>query len=277
MPELPEVEVTRRGLLPMLTGRTVIAVSCSAHRLRRDIPRRLLKAHVQGQEIRTVDRRAKYLLIRMASGAVLLVHLGMTGKFSLLNKQVPRHRHDHLILGLENDWEVRLNDSRRFGSIDVWPEATATEQEDRFSRGEGIEPLGEAFTPAILHMLAKGRRIPVKSLLMHAKIIAGIGNIYANETLFAARIHPQRPANQVTLEEWQRIVAAGQSILHQAIDAGGSSIADFLGAGGHPGYFQLQFQVYGRKDQACTCCGAPISKIAISGRATYLCPHCQPM
>ena len=275
MPELPEVEVTRRGLLEQLPGRTVISVACSGQRLRRPIPRRLLVAHIVGQEICTVDRRAKYLLVRMASGAVLLAHLGMTGKFTLLHHHAPRHRHDHLILRLDNGIEVRLNDSRRFGVIEVWSAETAVEQEARFSRGEGIEPLGPEFTPATLLRLAERRRVPVKSLLMDSKVIAGIGNIYANEILFAAGLHPLRPANQLTIAQWQDVVAAAQRILQQAIAAGGSTIADFLGAGGNPGYFQLQLQVYGRKGLACTRCAETLCKTVVGGRATYHCPGCQ--
>lgn len=275
MPELPEVEVTRRGLLARLPGRTVAGISCSGHALRRIIPQRLLAAHIAGQEIATIDRRAKYLLIRMVSGAVMVVHLGMTGKFSILEQQAPTHRHDHLIMRLDDGFEVRLNDSRRFGSIEVWPAETAPEQEARFSREEGIEPLGGEFTPDNLFHVASNRRIPVKVLLMHSKIIAGIGNIYANEILFAAGLHPLRPVNQLTIEQWRTVVQLTRRILQQAIEAGGSTIADFLGAEGHPGYFQLQFQVYGRKGLACARCAGTISKTVVGGRATYYCACCQ--
>lgn len=275
MPELPEVEVTRRGLLDHLPGRTVVRIAWSGHRLRTPMPRRLLREHVLDQRIATLDRRAKYLLVRMAGGAILVVHLGMTGKLSLLDGDTPRHRHDHLILTLDNDKDVRLNDSRRFGSVMVWPAAAAEEAERAFSAGEGIEPLGSGFTAEHLLRLADRRSTPIKSLLMNGRLIAGIGNIYANEILFASRIHPSIPAGRLVVDDWQRVAAESRRILHQAIAAGGSTIADFLGATGHPGYFQLHFQVYGREDQPCLHCGRSIVKTTLAGRATYFCPACQ--
>ncbi len=275
MPELPEVEVTRRGLLEQLSGRTIMAITWSAHRLRTEIPRRLLQDHIDRQQILTIDRRAKYLLIRMQSGATLVIHLGMTGKLGLLPEETARHKHDHLVLGLDNAMELRFNDSRRFGSIAVWPAMQAMECECEFSSREGIEPFDSDFTAEYLLRLAKSRQIPVKSFLMNTRLVAGIGNIYANEILFAARINPLMPASQLPAAAWQRIIKEGRRILQQAINAGGSTIADFLGASGHPGYFQLQFKVYGRKDAPCPECARPIVKTALAGRATYYCPICQ--
>jgi len=276
MPELPEVEVTRRGLLAPLSGRTVVRVSWSAHRLRGPIPRKLLQKHIAGQQIRTIDRRAKYLLLRMVNGAVLVIHLGMTGKLGLIQGQTTLHKHDHLVLHLDNGLDVRFNDSRRFGSIVVWPPDHAAQLEADFSRKEGLEPFGPAFIADNLLALARGRRVAVKSLLMNSRLIAGIGNIYANEILFAARIAPQQPAHLLTEKEWGRIIQESHRILQLAIDAGGSSISDFLGVSGHPGYFQLQLAVYGRKDAPCPRCGQAILKTIQGGRATYNCPGCQP-
>jgi len=277
MPELPEVEVTRRGLLSQLPGRTVVRISSSGHRLRTAIPRRLLRMHILDREIGTIDRRAKYLLLRMTGGAVLVIHLGMTGKLGLMARETARHPHDHLILSLDDDRELRFNDSRRFGAILVWPAAEAEAAEHAFSAKEGIEPFGPAFNAAYLHLLAGTRKTPVKSLLMNGRLIAGIGNIYANEILFAARVHPLTPAGCLGRDDWQRIVTEGRRILQQAIDAGGSTIADFLGASGHPGYFQLHFKVYGRKDGPCLHCKKTIVKTTLAGRATYFCPACQPL
>jgi formamidopyrimidine-DNA glycosylase len=275
MPELPEVEVTRRGLLEQLPGRTIIELTCSAHRLRTEIPRRLLREHLAQQQILTIDRRAKYLLVRMVSGTVLVIHLGMTGKLGLMPQATVRHKHDHLVLLLDNARELRFNDSRRFGAIAVWPAAEAAEQEGELSCKEGIEPFDKAFNSENLIHLARNRQIPVKSFLMNARLIAGIGNIYANEILFAARIHPLTPARQLSTEAWQQIIEVSRHILEQAIEAGGSTISDFLGASGHPGYFQLQLKVYGRKEAPCPQCAQPIVKTALAGRATYYCPHCQ--
>ena len=276
MPELPEVEVTRRGLLEQLPGRTVTAVSWSAHRLRDAIPHRLLLEEIEGRQIRTVDRRAKYLLVRMAGGAVLVIHLGMTGKLGVIERQTSPHKHDHLLLELDNGMDVRFNDSRRFGVILVWPAAQAARCEETFSLKEGLEPFGDDFTAKNLHALAQHRRVPVKALLMNSRLIAGIGNIYANEILFAAGIHPLTTANQLTTAAWGRVVKQARRILQRAIDAGGSTISDFLGASGHPGYFQLQLAVYGRKDLPCPRCGQPIVKTTLAGRATFHCPACQP-
>ena len=275
MPELPEVEVTRRGLLEQLPGRIINHIAWSSHRLRTEIPRRLLQQHIARQQILTIDRRAKYLLFRMASGAILTIHLGMTGKLGLMPQETARHKHDHLVLQLDNGMELRFNDSRRFGAVGVWPATQAAEQERTFSAQEGIEPFGSAFTPEHLFRLAQNRKTPVKSLLMNARLVAGIGNIYANEILFAARIHPLTPATRLSVHAWQRLVTEGRRILQQAIDSGGSTISDFLGASGHPGYFQLQFKVYGRKDLPCPHCAQPVIKTTLAGRATYYCPRCQ--
>ena len=277
MPELPEVEVTRRGLLPLLIGRTVTAARSSGLRLRAPIPDRLLAAHIVGRCIHAIDRRAKYLLLRMDDGAMLVIHLGMTGKLGLMTGETPRHVHDHLLLSLDDDSELRFNDSRRFGTVIVWPAAEAAPAEQRFSAREGVEPLGDRFHADHLLRLAHRRRIPVKSLLMNSRLIAGIGNIYANETLFAARIHPLTPAGDLRREDWQRIVREARRILREAIKAGGSTIADFLNVSGHPGYFQHSFHVYGRDNQPCPVCSHQILKIKVAGRATYLCPACQPL
>lgn len=276
MPELPEVEVTRRGLLTDLPGRLVTAVRCGRLRLRAPLPAALLRTHIAGQRITTIDRRAKYLLFRMASGAVLVAHLGMTGKFGVMAADAPLHKHDHLVLVLDNGLEVRYNDSRRFGSISVWPAARAAESEAEFSAREGIEPFGPQFTGRELHRLAAGRSAPVKALIMNSRLVAGIGNIYANEMLFAARIDPETPAGALTLRQWNRLVRAGRDILGRAIESGGSTVADFLSASGHPGYFQLQHNVYGRDGQPCRRCSRSVVRTVLAGRSTYRCPRCQP-
>jgi len=275
MPELPEVEVIRRELLAQLPGRTIEHIACSRHRLRTAIPRQPLQEHILGRSIRTIDRRAKYLLIRLSDGASLVIHLGMSGKLTLVDRRTPRHKHDHLVLSLDDARDLRLNDSRRFGSVVVWPAAHAETAERVFSAGEGVEPFGAEFNEDYLLRIASNRKIPVKALLMHAKLIAGIGNIYANEILFATRIHPLTPACQLKRRDWQKIVTEARRILQQAIDTGGFTIADFLGTSGHPGYFQLQFKVYGRKDAPCTHCRQPIMRTTLAGRATYFCPLCQ--
>ena len=275
MPELPEVEVTRRGLLPHLPGKRITRVSWSNKRLRTPIPRKLLVREIAGERVQTVDRRAKYLLVRMMSGSVLVLHLGMTGRLGLFPGDAPRARHDHLRLLLENGMEVRFNDSRRFGAILVWPAEEAAGLEERFNKSKGIEPFSDQFTGDTLQELAARRRQPVKSFLMDSRLLAGIGNIYANEILFAAGIFPETPVDCITRPQWQAIVIHCQEILARAIEAGGSTISDFIGSSGAPGYFQLQLQVYGRAGEPCARCGAPIEKRKTGGRATFFCPRCQ--
>ena len=241
------------------------------------MPRKLLRAEIQEATITTVDRRAKYLLVRMNTGAVLVIHLGMTGRLGMFAADLPRERHDHLRLLLNNNMELRFNDSRRFGSVTVWPAANAAELEREFDAHLGVEPLGDQFSGENLHALAAGRRVPVKTFLMDSRYIVGIGNIYANEILFAAAISPWQRGGSLSLPQWQAIAWHGRKILLRAIEAGGSTIADFIGSSGQPGYFQLQLAVYGRKDEKCPRCGCPIIKKMLAGRATFFCPHCQPM
>lgn len=275
MPELPEVEVTRQGLLPVLPGRRIVAVHRSGKRLRAQAPATLLRSGLTGATIEVIDRRAKYLLVRLAGGATLVIHLGMSGKLSLVEADTPRDRHDHLALRLDNGMELSLNDARRFGSILFWPAAEAKDLEAAFSAQLGVEPLGPDLSAAYLLECCRTRRQPVKTLLTDGRVVVGIGNIYANEILFAAGLHPLASANAVSKAQWTKVVAASRRILREAIRAGGSTIADFLGASGHPGYFQLQFKVYRRDGEPCRRCGQVIVRTLTGGRATFFCPGCQ--
>lgn len=276
MPELPEVEVTRQGLLPHLPNRTVRAIWWSGKKLRSEIPHTLLLEEIVNKTVITVDRRAKYLLIRMSNQAVLVLHLGMTGKLSIVPAATPREKHDHLALTLDNNMELRLYDSRRFGNVLVWPGKTAVDDERRFSDREGVEPLGEHFTVSNLFSLARNKKVPIKQFLMDGKRIAGIGNIYANESLFKSGIHPATPAGKITRKQWQLIIENTRRILQDSIKSGGTTISDFISSSGQPGYFQLQLNVYGKKDQPCPRCSTPIGKTELGQRATYFCPSCQP-
>jgi len=276
MPELPEVEVTRLGLLPHLPGRTICDIKWSDKRLRSPIPHELLQTAIRGQTVRTLERRAKYLLLRMDSGSVMIIHLGMTGKLGIFSQTAPTARHDHLILCLDDGREMRFNDCRRFGEIKVWPAAEANSLEREFNNNKGIEPLGNGFTISNIQKQCQGRRQPIKTFLMDGRRIAGIGNIYANEILFGAGIHPETPVNRISSSQWQDIIEQSRRILKKAIAAGGSTISDFIGSSGQPGYFQLQLAVYGKKDHPCPRCKTPIVKGTIGGRATFYCPSCQP-
>ena len=275
MPELPEVEVTRRGLLPHLPGKKITDVKWSGKRLRLPIPRKLLKESIKGQRIQTIDRRAKYLLFRMHNNSVLVLHLGMTGKVGLFPHKAAGARHDHLRMQLNNGMEMRFNDTRRFGAIIVWPAEQAEELEREFSATKGLEPFDSNFTATSLQRLAEKRRQPIKTFLMDSRLLAGIGNIYANEILFAASIAPDIPVNQITADQWQAIVTHCREILTRAIKAGGSTISDFIGSSGHQGYFQLQLNVYGKEGEPCPTCQTTIRKKILGGRATFWCPTCQ--
>ncbi|MCI5145058.1 MAG: formamidopyrimidine-DNA glycosylase, partial [Candidatus Electrothrix sp. AR3] len=198
MPELPEVEVTRRGLLPHLLGQKVVTASWSGKPMRQPVPWQLLQDWICGNGIIALDRRAKYLLMRMKDRSVLVLHLGMTGKLGIFPQTQAIMRHDHLCLRLDNTLELRLNDARRFGSIAVWPGEQSVALEGKFNQQQGIEPLGPDFIPAKLRALAQERRQAIKTLLMNSHLISGIGNIYANEILFAAGIHPQTSAKSLT-------------------------------------------------------------------------------
>lgn len=276
MPELPEVEVTRLGLRPHLEGQRIRTIRWSGKKLRTPMPRKLLKEHVEGKVAMVIDRRAKYLLFRLQGGGVLVIHLGMTGKLGIFPARTSLAKHDHLCLTLDSGMEVRLNDSRRFGAVAVWPPKTAQEQEIEFSAREGIEPFSKTFSKEELTRLAQKRTLAVKSFLMNGKLIAGIGNIYANEILYSARVHPLTPAVTLKPSDWHRIVEASREILTRAIAAGGSTISDFIGSSGNPGYFQLQLSVYDKAGTPCPACSRPIEKSVIGGRATYLCLNCQP-
>ncbi|WPD22802.1 MAG: bifunctional DNA-formamidopyrimidine glycosylase/DNA-(apurinic or apyrimidinic site) lyase [Candidatus Electrothrix scaldis] len=275
MPELPEVEVTCRGLRPHLLERRILAVRSSGKPLRQPLPEDLIRQCLCDNTISAVERRAKYILVRFADGAVLLIHLGMTGKLGIFPKGKEGAKHDHLALSLDNGSELRFNDARRFGSLVVWPADEAKELEQAFLARQGLEPLSTEFTGENLYERARQCRLPIKSFLMDSHRISGIGNIYANETLFAAGIHPLCPANSLSTEQWQEVATCAARILKQAIKAGGSTISDFLGASGQPGYFQLQLAVYGKKGEDCPRCGEEIQKEVIGGRATFFCSECQ--
>jgi len=273
MPELPEVEVVRQGLGPLVVGRRVEAVAWSGKELREPVDRDGLRRQLVGWRFTGVARRAKYLLLATDHGALLVIHLGMSGRLGLFAAAAPCHRHDHLRFLLDNGLEMRFNDARRFGSVQLFS-AQALAACDPFA-GLGPEPLGKTFTTAYLVARGAGRRLPVKSFLMDSRVVVGIGNIYASEILFAAAVHPLTPAGRLDRDQWQRVARAARTVLRRAIKAGGTTIADYVNAGGKPGYFQLQLAVYGRGGAPCRRCRRPIERTVLSGRATYFCPSCQ--
>jgi formamidopyrimidine-DNA glycosylase len=272
MPELPEVEVIRRGLAPHLPGLTVIRVTTGNLELRKPVPLARLQEWIVGNRITAVERRAKYLLFRMANNALLVVHLGMTGKLVLVQTGTLSRKHDHLRFLLEGGLELRYNDTRRFGFIEVYTPAEL--QEDPFAKF-GPEPFWEEFSATYLLGRARNRNQPVKCFLMDNTVVVGIGNIYASEILFFAGIRPEIPAAALDEKQWQRIVATSRTVLEKAIACGGTTISDFVNESGQSGCFQNELRVYGRAGQPCLSCQTPVSRAVISGRATFFCGQCQ--
>lgn len=265
----------RRGLLPLIAGRRIVALRWSGKNLRTLVPEVLLQQRLPGSVITDIGRRAKYLLFTTSHRDLLIVHLGMTGRFGLFPEHTPPAVHDHLFFRLDNDMELRFNDTRRFGSVHLITSEKMDEALPYFFRATGPEPFAEECTPSYLHRLARGKSQAVKSFIMDSRIIAGVGNIYANESLFAAGIHPQTPAGRLSKKKWGKLLENIRRILNWAIDCGGSTISDFLGAGGQKGYFQIQFKVYGRHHEPCFNCKTLLLKSVVGGRASFYCPHCQ--
>ena len=273
MPELPEVEITRRGIEPYLTGKTITGVRVSERRLRWPIPSNLA-ARVTGRRIAGVERRGKYILIDCGAGerdGWLLLHLGMSGSLRIMDARVKAQRHEHfdLLLGKRL---LRLRDPRRFGAV-LW--AAGDIARHPLLAGLGAEPLEEAFTGKFMHTATRGRKTAVKLILMNAGIVVGVGNIYANESLFHARINPRTPASRLSLARCELLAAAVKSTLKQELAAGGSSLRDFVHSDGSSGYFQQQYCVYGRTGLPCRICGTAIRALRQGQRSTFYCPNCQ--
>jgi len=268
MPELPEVEVTRRGLAPQLAGRVISAVEVREPRLRWPVPSAVRK--LAGRTVRAVRRRGKYLLVDCGDGHLIL-HLGMSGSLRMIAPGTPAQKHDHfdLVLG---DRVLRLRDPRRFGAV-LW--AGRDVASHPLLAHLGVEPLSRALTGERLHRLSRGLRIPVKQFLMDAKRVVGVGNIYASESLFRAGINPRKRAGKLSLKEAEKLSAKIKLTLRAAIKAGGSSLRDFVGTDGESGYFQNRALVYDRAAKPCRRCRTPIRRIVQGARATYYCPSCQ--
>ncbi len=270
MPELPEVETTRRGIAPHLTGRTVTAVRVRQPQLRWPVPK-ALSAALTDRPIDRVERRAKYLLLHNDAGAAI-VHLGMSGSLRVLPEGTPNGRHDHVELALDSERMLRYTDPRRFGCW-VWQ---PTGQTHELLAGLGPEPLSDAFDGDHLWKLSRGRSAPVKNFLMDQGIVVGVGNIYAAEALFVAGLRPQRPAGKVSRAGYALLAQASKDILAYAIRRGGTTLRDFTNADGEPGYFEQELAVYGREGEACRTCGTSIRSIRLGQRQSCYCPKCQP-
>jgi len=269
MPELPEVEITRRGIEPSLAGRTLTGAIVRHRGLRWPV-RRSLAAVLRGKRVMAVRRRGKYLIIEFERGALLL-HLGMSGSLRVLSARVPPGPYDHFDLCI-GEKVLRLRDPRRFGAVIWWPGDANTHP---LLAGLGVEPLSEAFDGDVLYRATRGRRVSIKQLVMNARIVVGVGNIYASESLFRAGIRPATPAGKVSRARCARLATALRDTLNDALAAGGSTLRDFVNADGAPGYFQQRYLVYDRAGEPCRACGQPIRRTVQGQRATYYCAVCQ--
>ena len=272
MPELPEVEVLRRSLAPRLHGRRIERVELHQRGLREPFAARRLHA-LAGARVATLRRRGKYLLIDLDGERTLVVHLGMSGRLTLVAADEPREVHEHLALHLDRDERLRLRDPRRFGLVFVAP--TAHLAADPHFSHLGGEPLDPGFSGELLADAARGRRGPVKNFLMDARIVVGVGNIYASEALFRAGIRPDRSVGRLGAARWQRLAVAVVAVLRQAIEQGGTTLNDFTDGAGRSGEFQVALDVYGRDGEPCRHCGARIRRAVQAGRSTFFCPRCQ--
>jgi formamidopyrimidine-DNA glycosylase len=270
MPELPEVETTRRGVEPYLRNQTIVQVIVREQRLRWPVPP-TLNALLSGQVVRSVGRRAKYLLLEFDTG-YLLIHLGMSGSLRLVDPAMPAEKHDHIDFVLA-DRILRYHDPRRFGAV-LWHVGPL--EFHPLLKQLGPEPLEAEFNGASLFKATRNKNGAIKQLLMNNRIVVGVGNIYANEALFTAGIHPTRAATALSLSECTRLADVIKQTLTRSIAAGGSTLRDFVGADSKPGYFQQTYNVYGRQDQPCRECGTPIVHIRQGQRSSYYCPLCQP-
>jgi len=278
MPELPEVETVRRGLIPRMVGRRIAKLHQHRRDLRVALPPRFAE-QVEGRRVQAIDRRAKYLLIRLDDGQTLVVHLGMSGRMTLHDTASaashPFGRHDHVVFDMDDGWQVRFNDARRFGLMLLLGN-DAVAQHKAF-KGLGPEPLDDAFVGAVLAQRLKGRRTPIKTALLDQKTLVGVGNIYACEALFLSGISPRRSAHTVQGDRADRLVAAIKQVLLRSIEDGGSTLRDHVQPGGELGYFQTRFNVYDRVGAICPTphCGRPVKRLVQAGRSTFYCARCQ--
>jgi len=273
MPEMPEVETVRRRLAPVLEGATIERAEIVDPRLTRPVAPAFVADRLVGETVATVDRRGKYLLWRLASGRTLVVHLRMTGSFRHAPAgELPEDAHRRATLGLDTGAEVAYRDVRRFGTWELLDEGHLRPY---LSARLGPEPLAPSFSAARLARLTEGRRAPVKAFLLDQRRLAGIGNIYADEALWRARIHPLRPTGALDADEVARLHRAVRASLRRGVELQGSTLRDYVTPDGDGGGMQNEFHVYGRLGEPCDRCGRPIERIVVGGRGTWFCPRCQ--
>ncbi len=273
MPELPEVETVRRSLELTLPGRVITDICVRESRLRFAVNEAELTDLILRRKVVRLSRRAKYLIIHFTKGSCLIVHLGMTGQVLIVPAAAPLDKHDHVIFTLNNGFEMRFRDPRRFGCVIAVAEENL--REHATLKGLGPEPLTDEFTPDYLFGRSRKSKKPVKNFIMDQQIIVGVGNIYASEALFLAGIHPSRAAGRIRLERWHKLHAAIRQVLQEAIALGGTTIDDFRSSDGSSGYFQQKLRAYGRQGEPCRNCQTAIRSQTLAGRSTFYCPRCQ--
>jgi len=269
MPELPEVETSRRGIEPHIVDATISRVVIRDRRLRWPVSR-AVDRNLPGQTVTSVGRRAKYLLINTGKGTAIL-HLGMSGSVCILDIDTPASIHDHVDIEFDTGLMLRFRDPRRFGSLH-WSRRPLSH---RLLKDLGPEPLGDAFDGEYLWRKSRGRSVSIKQFIMNAHIVVGVGNIYASESLFMAGINPRRAAGRIAKHRYDALADAIKDVLSKAIKAGGTTLRDFYGGDGEAGYFQQQLEAYGREDEPCRRCNTPITAIVQGQRSTYYCKRCQ--
>lgn len=273
MPELPEVEVLKRSLEPHLAGDWIEKVEVRNPSLREPVDVVRLRRLARGRQVVGLRRRSKYLLIDLSGGSTAVIHLGMSGRLTLVPADEPVELHEHVAFHLRSGRRLRLRDPRRFGVVFAVP--TEELAGDPHFAHLGVEPLEPGFSGGTLSGAAAGRRGPVKPFLMDAGVAVGIGNIYATESLFRAGIHPARSVSRISAARWERLAEAAMAVLRQAIAQGGTTLNDFADGEGNSGYFQVSLSVYGREGEPCPACSTPVRRIVQAGRSTFYCPRCQ--
>lgn len=268
MPELPEVEVSRQGVSPWLSDQTITNIVVRQRQMRWPVPAEISQA--VGQQVLNVNRRAKYLLIEVETGTIVL-HLGMSGKLRVVDASLAPVKHDHIDIVLGSGKCLRFNDPRRFGACLWQPEGTQLPQMQNL----GPEPLTDAFDEERLYTLSRQRKGAIKNFVMDNAIVVGVGNIYANEALFMAGIDPRRAAGRISAKRYKLLTAAIKQVLAEAIEQGGTTLKDFAQSDGNPGYFKQKLRVYGRAEAPCLSCQTPIKSVVIGQRNTFYCPSCQ--
>lgn len=268
MPELPEVETTRKGIEPFLKESVIEVIDVHNGQLRWPVSSEIASLH--NVAVKSVLRRGKYIVLVLLDGA-MIIHLGMSGSMRITDVDDELKKHDHIVFHLSTDKQIRFNDPRRFGCV-LW---TKDWQAHSLIKTLGPEPLDDAFSADYLYALGKQRKVAIKQFIMNSHVVVGVGNIYANEALFLAGIHPNRAVNRISLKRIALLVEKIKLVLARAIQVGGTTLRDFVGSDGQPGYFQQQLFVYGRGGKPCQFCQETLQEIRMSNRTTVFCPKCQ--